>query len=165
MFLEPVSRFDLDRQQARTSTIAGAQFTRPLLRADGAGTGLYVEDGGLRGQFRCRHGYLLVIDSETCAWESGVQFLLLSAESTVLDAAQLHLAWVSGCVEDLSVASDDALDFKLLFRWRVTIRETSRWLPKPEEWLGFTVSRPKDYGPLRRLLDFDRLDRRHFWQR
>jgi hypothetical protein len=93
------------------------------------------------------------------------QFLLLGAELTVLDAAHMQLAWVSGCVEDLSVAAEDALDFKLRFRWRVTIRQTCRWLPKPEEWLGFAVSRSKDYGPVRRFLDFDRLDRRHFWQR
>lgn len=166
MALEPVSRFQLDPKNVRTTSLSGgASFDRLLLLADGAATDLYVRDGQLAAQFRSRHGFLLIVESDTCVWESGAQFLLLADDLRVLDVVDMHVPWQPGCVADVVPAGEDAVDFVLVFRWRVVIRGRPRLLPQPEEWIGWPLSRSKDYGPVRRWLEFDRRDRRFFWQR
>lgn len=149
--MRPVTRFSL-------AFVSDASDNKAELMMDGKPTGLRLAAGSIRGQYECRHGYLLVVWNVLFEGEE-LRFFLLSAKPEVLDALYFSEAGIaaqaSAELEGL-VTAGDRLEF--VFggtRYAVDVREKpSAW---PQEWFSLKIFREDDYAKCPRYLGFSKV--------
>lgn len=84
----------------------------------------------LEGQFRCRHGYLL-LTTEDVPYEEGLHMTLVDPAWQVLDQLEASLPFNPGIVKDMAVAGEDELRFEFMGQvWSLAVLPQPRRLPQ-----------------------------------
>lgn len=123
--MTPITNFSL-----RPLPAVEHETPKSRLVFDGEPLDLVLEGIVLEGQFRCRHGYLL-LTTEDVPYEEGLHMTLVDPAWRVLDQLEASLPYNPGIVKDMAVADEDELRFEFMGQvWSLAVLPRPRRLPQ-----------------------------------
>jgi hypothetical protein len=118
----------IDDQPANAS-LAMDSLGHSRLCLDGRPTSVQLEADGIKGQYACRHGFLLLV-SESATWWDDLQLVLLSDDLRVLDHVVIDYQLDRAKIGEHHPVGPDVLELVFRHRWRVRVLERPRPFPQ-----------------------------------